>query len=123
MAHRHWMLPEWFTVDWAVVLLGVLAHALARGRRVAGFPRDAQASIGLQRVTLGIAGMTCSHCSSAVQRALLEVPGVQAVRVDLAGGSAQVDWDRPPQEAVALARAVEVLGYNVTATEVGDAGP
>jgi hypothetical protein len=123
MAHSHWMIPEWFNAACAVVLLGVLAHALLRGRRAARFPLEAQAPAGLQRVRLGISGMTCSHCSSAVQRALLEVPGVRAVRVDLKGGSAQVDWDRPPQEAVALARAVEVLGYNVTATEVGDAGP
>lgn len=35
-------------------------------------------------------GMTCQHCKSAVEKALLEIPGVDAVEVDLRQGLATI---------------------------------
>lgn len=57
---------------------------------------------------LTVNGMTCGHCEKAVQTALQNVPGVQAVRVDLKGGSATVQGDADPQ---ALIAAVTEEGY------------
>ncbi len=34
--------------------------------------------------------MTCQHCKSAVEKALLEIPGVDAVEVDLRQGLASI---------------------------------
>lgn len=39
---------------------------------------------------LKIEGMSCSHCSAAVERALKEVPGVNAAEVNLEAGTARV---------------------------------
>jgi copper chaperone CopZ len=48
--------------------------------------------------------MTCDHCASAVRGELTALPGVQAVRVDVASGAVEVDADQPlGPEAVATA--------------------
>lgn len=69
-------------------------------------------------VTLAIQGMTCSHCVSAVQQALMAVPGIMAARVAL--GSAQLDVESatPAQVVSDAIHAVERAGYDATA---GDA--
>ncbi len=60
---------------------------------------------------LDIEGMTCSHCSAAVQRALEAVPGVEVATVDLEAGSATVQGDAPLD---ALMKAVADEGYRAT---------
>lgn len=60
---------------------------------------------------LKIAGMSCSHCSAAVERALKEVPGVTAAQVDLQNGTAQVQGSAAVAELVA---AVSEEGYTAT---------
>lgn len=60
--------------------------------------------------TLRVAGMTCNGCKKHVDAALRSVPGVTAVEVDLAGGSAKVVHDDQAAPA-ALISAVEGAGY------------
>ena len=57
---------------------------------------------------LNISGMTCGHCQTAVTKALKSVSGVEAVNVNLAGGTAQVQGQADPQ---ALMAAVKDEGY------------
>ncbi len=57
---------------------------------------------------LKIEGMTCSHCSAAVKRALEGVEGVTAADVDLQAGRASVQGSAPVTELVA---AVAEEGY------------
>lgn len=109
MAHGgHWMLPAWVETICAAVLLGVLGYALFRPARVEG----ALGPSGEGRAArVSIVGMTCGHCAGAVRRALLEIPGVASVSVDLRKGEARVaggDFD-----IGRLAPAVEALGYKV----------
>ena len=59
---------------------------------------------------LKIVGMTCEHCVRAVTRAVEAVPGVAAVRVDLARGLVDVQGDANPQD---VAAAVVEEGYAV----------
>jgi copper chaperone len=60
---------------------------------------------------LDIEGMTCSHCSAAVQRALEAVPGVEVATVDLDAGTASVEGDAPLD---ALLKAVADEGYRAS---------
>lgn len=57
---------------------------------------------------LKIDGMSCTHCSAAVTRALESVPGVEQVQVDLAAGRATVAGAAALDELVA---AVAEEGY------------
>lgn len=57
---------------------------------------------------LKIQGMSCSHCSAAVERALKDVPGVTGATVDLEGGRAEVQGSAAVADLVA---AVTEEGY------------
>ena len=59
---------------------------------------------------LKIEGMTCGGCVRAVENALGRVPGVSAVQVDLATGSARVE--APGDDGPTLVEAVEAAGYD-----------
>ena len=62
--------------------------------------------------TLRIGGMTCENCVKHVTNALLAVPGVRHVGVDLAGGTASVESDGEPA-LVAMAAALADEGYDL----------
>jgi Cu+-exporting ATPase len=68
----------------------------------------------VQPVTLPIVGMTCASCVSRVEKALRQVPGVQAATVNLATEAATVDMAAgAPVPVDALTSAIEKAGYNV----------
>ena len=59
-----------------------------------------------------VAGMTCSHCVLSVREEVAEVPGVQAVDVDLASGRLTVTGAAVDDGAVRAA--VVQAGYEVS---------
>ena len=61
--------------------------------------------------TLSITGMTCNRCVGHVETALRSVPGVRAVKVDLASGQATLTHD--VLDLGAVIAAVEAAGYAV----------
>jgi copper chaperone len=63
--------------------------------------------------TYVVAGMTCSHCVLSVREEVGEVPGVEAVDVDLASGRLAVTGAGFADDAVHAA--VAEAGYEVTA--------
>jgi len=58
--------------------------------------------------TFDVTGMTCDNCVKHVTGALQKVPGVTAVKVDLASKSAWVDGEFDDQQIIA---AIEEEGY------------
>ena len=99
--------PGYIEIVSAIALLAVLAWAMVRPlwERSRSQPIP-QAS---HTAKLKITGMTCSHCVSAVQRALSESAGVQQAQVDLKSGSATVAGD--DLDVAELCQAVQSLGY------------
>jgi copper chaperone len=59
-----------------------------------------------------VTGMTCSHCVLSVREEVVEVPGVQAVDVDLASGRLTVTGETIDDSAVRAA--VVEAGYEVS---------
>ncbi len=55
-----------------------------------------------------VTGMTCDNCVQHVTKALQQVPGVTAVKVDLASKSARVEGEFDDKQIV---EAVEEEGY------------
>ncbi len=118
-----WMLPKAVSTVLAMILLAVLLVGavrsyLPRHKHVAS-PKDILAMKANLSIELKISGMTCNHCRMAVERALKEVPGSQAVEVDLHSGRAVVAGAAGPEE---LVKAVESVGYTaeVLAKSPGD---
>lgn len=68
------------------------------------------------RIELGISGMTCGGCRTAVERILRAQSGVSDVHVDLDAGKASVEAreDVIPEQLVA---AIEGAGYEARLAE------
>ena len=60
---------------------------------------------------IGIEGMSCGRCTSAVRKALGEVDGV--IVEEVAVGSATVTYDPAKTSVDAVSKAVEKAGYAV----------
>ena len=61
--------------------------------------------------SFAVRGMTCASCVRRVEKALAAVPGVEAVKVDLAGERATVTFDAV--KPAALAEALKAKGYEL----------
>uniref|UniRef100_A0A7S3QPV9 HMA domain-containing protein n=1 Tax=Dunaliella tertiolecta TaxID=3047 RepID=A0A7S3QPV9_DUNTE len=75
---------------------------------------------GSQVISLQVFGMTCASCSSAVERALMGVEGVEEARVALTQGEAEVRC-QPGQEGIGdtLVSAVEDAGFEAKLIDRG----
>jgi copper ion binding protein len=62
--------------------------------------------------TYTVTGMTCNHCVQAVTSELSELPGVDAVQVDLSTGAVTVTSAEPLAED-AVRAAVDEAGYEL----------
>jgi len=62
-------------------------------------------------VTLGLVGMTCSSCSTVIEKTLNKVTGVQSASVNLAAETATVTFDPTVVGLDALIGAVKGAGY------------
>ena len=69
--------------------------------------------MSLQTITIPVRGMTCGNCARAVERKLTGSPGVTSAQVDLAGGTATVNFDADRTKLPDLVHAIEQLGYSV----------
>ncbi len=69
-------------------------------------------------LTLPISGMSCASCVSHVEGALKELPGVSNVVVNLATNKANFSYDPQLIKLDDMRRAVEDVGYAISATEL-----
>jgi copper chaperone len=67
----------------------------------------------MERLTIGIEGMSCAHCVRAVTEALREIDGVEVERVEV--GAATVGYDPARVAPDAIVAAVDDLGYEAHA--------
>ena len=65
--------------------------------------------------TYTVTGMTCAHCVQAVTSELSELPGVDAVQVDLASGAVTVT-SSAPLAAADVRAAVDEAGYELVSS-------
>lgn len=61
-----------------------------------------------------VTGMTCSACSSHVEKSVRKLDGVEAVTVNLLTGSMQVDFEEEKVSSKEIIEAVEHGGYGAS---------
>ncbi len=66
---------------------------------------------GLKRAELGVDGMTCASCSSAVERALKKLDGVSEPSVNLATNRAAFSYDPTKVKLTQVREAITKAGY------------
>ena len=62
-----------------------------------------------------VTGMTCSACSSRVEKCVRKLPGTKDVSVNLLTNSMQVDFDESALSVQEIENAVEQAGYGAAA--------
>ncbi|MDR1805475.1 MAG: cation transporter [Clostridium sp.] len=65
----------------------------------------------MERLTVGIEGMSCEHCVWAVKNALEGLPGVNAVKVSLQSKSAELEYDPLKLGLEEIKAAIREEGY------------
>ena len=68
-----------------------------------------------QTVVLDVQNMTCQLCPITVKKALDNVPGVAATKIDLAKKTATVKFDPERANVAAMVKATTNAGYPSTA--------
>ena len=69
-----------------------------------------------ETVELQISGMTCAGCVRSIERAVAAVPGVARAEVNLATGTASVEYEAPLADVSDIREAVERAGYGARET-------
>ncbi|MDM5229565.1 cation transporter [Cytobacillus sp. NJ13] len=67
----------------------------------------------MEKVSLKVVGMTCSHCEEAVKNALLSIDGVASVAIALHDEHADIEYDSKKADKENLIKAIEDQGYGV----------
>ena len=67
-----------------------------------------------EKVQLTVSGMTCGGCENAVQRAVRQIAGVEAVSASHAAGRVDVTFDEGKVTAGMIRERIQTLGYTVT---------
>jgi Cu+-exporting ATPase len=71
------------------------------------------------RLDVGIQGLRCASCVSAVEEAVRKVPGVREASVNLAADRGSVCYDPAPGRAAAIVEAIRQAGYTPATATVG----
>jgi P-type Cu2+ transporter len=71
----------------------------------------ASESGGHARTVFAAEGIRCASCSRSIERALLELPGVERVNVNVATSRVCVDWDPSRSQLARILRATEDAGF------------
>jgi len=67
----------------------------------------------MEKITLNVEGMSCSHCEKAVINAVGELVGVTNVKVDLAQKTVAIEYDPGKANLENFKLAIEEEGYKV----------
>ena len=79
---------------------------------LAGAVRKAGYTVPETQIDLAVSGMTCASCVARVEKALMRVPGVETVQVNLANEQARVSGVGSAVELTRLVEAVRKAGYD-----------
>ncbi len=111
----------WFNIACTLLLFILLANALYRRFHInvpAAFPIDSSKEASKEtstiraeeayKVSLKVSGMTCNHCRSNVEKAILGTDGVECAQVDLASGIAIYTGKAKAEEVI---KSIKDLGF------------
>jgi copper chaperone len=67
----------------------------------------------METTTIKVEGMSCSHCVSAVTKAVGALDGVSDVKVSLEAGTAEVKYDSGKVSLDKIKAEIEDQGYDI----------
>jgi Cu+-exporting ATPase len=91
-------------------------EAIVKAIEVAGYSAEEDKEIN--KITLGIGGMTCAVCAKAVEKATSKLDGVEKSEVNFASEKLFVEYDSGKVRLSMIKEAVKKAGYEVIEEEV-----
>jgi len=89
-----------------------------RRRKGSGQRRSIQEKEGDRMLThLKINGINCEHCRGSVEKAILEIQGIERLEISLESGDCNI-WHDPSVSAVDIAEAVRGAGFEAEVQSV-----
>lgn len=67
----------------------------------------------MANTVLNVEGMTCSHCTKAVEQALMTLDGVKTASANLEAKTVSIDYDTSLIQENELKRTINDAGYEV----------
>lgn len=64
-------------------------------------------------ITLNVEGMSCGHCQARIEKALMEIEGIERVEVSLEKAQVAVEYDQEKVGLDQIKEAIEDAGYDV----------
>jgi Cu+-exporting ATPase len=71
----------------------------------------------MKEVNVGIGGMVCASCSSAVEKTLNKLPGIGLAQVNLATETASIKFDEATLTFDQIKKAIDRIGYSIIEKE------
>ena len=67
----------------------------------------------MENIVLKVEGMSCNHCVNAVEGSVGKLSGVTAVKVNLAEGLVNVEYDKNQVALETIKETIDDQGYDV----------
>ncbi|MBS4200345.1 copper chaperone CopZ [Bacillus sp. FJAT-49732] len=67
----------------------------------------------MEKITLHVEGMSCGHCVKAVEGSVGKLQGVSNVKVNLEGGTVEVDFNNQQVSVDEIKESIDDQGYEV----------
>lgn len=68
----------------------------------------------MKSIIVNIQGMSCGHCSAAVERAVKGIAGISDIKVSLADKNAHISFDENQTNTDAILTAITEEGYQAS---------
>ena len=112
--HSHGLLPHWFSVASALLLISLLVYGYfkvfanwLKMRKKKGSPTVF--SLNIPAMEIGIEGMTCSKCKAKVEKGISELKDVNLAIADVESGILKIYGN--PESIEIVKKRIEELGY------------
>ncbi len=117
-AHEHELLPYWFSLAAAILLVGLLVNGYMRkyfsSKQKTKLTDMTQHTKNLK---IGVGGMTCNHCKASVERNLRTIKGIESVNANPDTGDVMIQGTELNLEKIKFA--VEDIGYDFNGVREG----
>ncbi len=117
--HSHGLLPYWFNVSSALLLISLLFYGYfkvftnwIKSRKKKKEESPFSLSIDIPAMVVGVEGMTCPKCKAKVEKGISELKNVSLAVADINTGTIKIYGN--PESLEVVKKKIEDLGYGFT---------
>ncbi len=114
--HSHGLLPQWFSVASALLLISLLAYGYLKLfidwlklRKMNKMETTLNFSVDIPAMEIGIEGMTCPKCKAKVEKGIMEIKNARLAVANVETGSLKIYGN--PKNLEVVKKKIEDLGY------------